>query len=1388
MPLSDIINKQPSETKKDLVSDREDSYLTLKSTFAGVGSGLFKIPEGFVSLGATLFDLGAGTDTAASVEKFFEEINPFDETAEETVAGKITETLVSLGLPSTAGWKLASNLANKAVKAKRIGRYADLKAFKEANPAGKLKIAREAKANKELTNATTIRNRGLLDKGYVFGAGLGGGALADFVFADESLGTIGDEIQFGPTQRDTREREGRSEALRELENRFKFAVEGAALTSIIGGGFAAIKKGADSVKYTFKEKNPIDNHLKRFIAKFTPEGIKPKEIFETLEQQKNELARFETIGKVRSAEIERSVEAILDNTANVSLKGKPQQKINLANGIQDVLVGKGPGKLNKVLDELKVKSNLKDELFENIKNARDTVDAYSNAILKIIPDTAELKPLRDAITKNVGEYLTTSYQLIERNSPYGKAFAKYEPTSEAYNKAFNYILGKIRQGRQEFIERIPESERKGIAPTARPTATEKGMSPKSPSQITEEDMKTQAREILEKIYKNDIQKIDTLPSGMELGKLGLQVDEGILKAKNLPEELKDFFGEIKDPFYTVASTIAKQGALITEFEMLSRLATLGKGTLFFDDAAQAARAFGIREADVVPIGKLTSIDDKAFAGLYTSSEMKDAFTLQAAAAKGNTLASLYNYFVLAPKAISQQAKTIFSPFTHLRNILSAGAFTLMNGNLDLINPARTVEAFRNSFKAFSKGGKDRAAFQQYLDYTRRGIVGTNTIIGELADLGAKIGKNVDMTGDLGMKSTIETLGAGFGKLRRKITDAYMAEDDFWKIYNYGFEQGSYRNAFKAFRENNNVGEEELSSIISRAKRVANGEKLSDVEKLKENETKILNNLQKLVGKITGRKVNVSDPIFYQPKKIITAGKKVGESVEEDAVDALIKNISADVTKNNIPNYAYVGDAIKALRKLPLGTFVAFPAEILRTGFNTIQRAAREISMAETRGIGMRRMAGVLGTGAALPVGAVELGKGLSQFTDEDMEALRRFVPSWSENSLLIPTGKDKASGKISYMDLSYIYPYDSLLRPLRTVYNEMAKGEITDENMTKRLLDGGIVGMSELVKPFLSESIYIEAMADLIVRRGRTVDGREVFRAEDPIGEKLYKGTMHVMDTFAPGSIDQALRIGRSPFKKADKYGQVYDLADEIPGIFGFRNIEVDPANSFKFMVGDFNNKISGARATFLGDVLRGGPIDPQDVLNQYLGSEISRYRAFQEMFKNIEAAKRLGIKEDDLRKQLDRLPKKLRLAVEDGRYIPYTPSKEVRSLFYDQALRLSRETGAPLIDPMEGALNQIYNYIDSNYDKRLLKDELNINFTVPGGGSPFDLLTEIFQTEQPTTPQVAPGVEPLPTVGGQPATGTRTPAGEAIAAEFIAEDPSLASIDIARKNRMGIV
>ncbi len=114
------------------------------------------------------------------------------------------------------------------------------------------------------------------------------------------------------------------------------------------------------------------------------------------------------------------------------------------------------------------------------------------------------------------------------------------------------------------------------------------------------------------------------------------------------------------------------------------------------------------------------------------------------------------------------------------------------------------------------------------------------------------------------------------------------------------------------------------------------------------------------------------------------------------LETIYENMAAQITKHNIPNYEYVGEFIKTLRRLPLGTFVAFPAEIIRTGYNTIQRGLRELQVEGFKQTGMRRLAGVATTAAVVPAGLVEFGKSLANVTDDDMRALRTSVPSWAE--------------------------------------------------------------------------------------------------------------------------------------------------------------------------------------------------------------------------------------------------------------------------------------------------------------------------------------------------------------------------------------------------------
>ena len=84
---------------QDLLPNDNNKVGTFESVLAGIGSGLIGIPKGLFSLGATLMDLGVNSGKAAEVEQWFDDLTEWDEKAEATTAGKLTEILVNIGVP-----------------------------------------------------------------------------------------------------------------------------------------------------------------------------------------------------------------------------------------------------------------------------------------------------------------------------------------------------------------------------------------------------------------------------------------------------------------------------------------------------------------------------------------------------------------------------------------------------------------------------------------------------------------------------------------------------------------------------------------------------------------------------------------------------------------------------------------------------------------------------------------------------------------------------------------------------------------------------------------------------------------------------------------------------------------------------------------------------------------------------------------------------------------------------------------------------------------------------------------------------------------------------------------------------------------------------------------
>ena len=82
-------------------------------------------------------------------EQFFDKINPFEEIAAEKAAGRITEALVQVGIPGAIGFKTATKLADKALKAKKANNYVNFKNPNLIKAAGKASdLNRKAKAKR----------------------------------------------------------------------------------------------------------------------------------------------------------------------------------------------------------------------------------------------------------------------------------------------------------------------------------------------------------------------------------------------------------------------------------------------------------------------------------------------------------------------------------------------------------------------------------------------------------------------------------------------------------------------------------------------------------------------------------------------------------------------------------------------------------------------------------------------------------------------------------------------------------------------------------------------------------------------------------------------------------------------------------------------------------------------------------------------------------------------------------------------------------------------------------------------------------------------------------------------------------------------------------------
>jgi hypothetical protein len=1224
----------------------------IEAAISGIISGVIKIPEGFVSLGAELMDYsGISKNAAARVEQAFDMINPFEEIAEQKAIGRITEALVQVGVPATAGAKIASKLATKALKAKKAGTYVNLK--------GK-NIRKGMEQVYKLNDAARVKR---------FGAAIVGGAAGEVFVGDaEKIGTFGDAFDIGPTQLDLDEsQDPQEDAGRKLINRLKFGADSILYFPFVYGATKAVGKVAKFGKDLAFSSSKINKTIDNAAGVFRPTSNKPEEMFLAKNAENARKASDANFAMEQVKRIDKEVGKMfspMKSFFNKTLrennkKGQEQFYKDLKEMMFEGDLTKPLGKtdiVKKVKDQMKnggLDTKSQKIIFDAIYNSRkqfaemlETIRQGSTAQVMLPKDLRNMPGLMgDRVKMMIGN----TYKVFE--NPYTDSLMGYTPTAESIDKVKSILKRHAAKHGRDLSEdqlnyRINEilgSVTKFTKKTQLPSykITDVTMGAKDPT-ITRSFV-----QLLKKENKNGSPATEIVGKGSKA--------------------FRELFGEVDDARDSIyggmglLSNLARRTQFIDDV-LKANDEAVEKGTrqLFYADKNDAIKELGagglntIVDLDTVlePMFKDGVLVNR-LKGLHTTEEIASSFEAVNNISKffvgpydnkvAQGFSDAYKYLFLYPKAGAQVAKTVLSPTTHIRNFLSATAFSLANGTL-FTNPKLFLDSVRKALRTVQMGVRSPEAMKEYREMLELGIVNSNTKMGDYQSLL----RDIDLNSDGGFTTSVfKKMLRRLNKLTEPAQAAYTMEDDVFKIFNYNVEKGRLGQAYA--------------------------------------------------------KAGI---------------KKTEQELKEEA---------ADIVRNTVPNYAYVSDIVKALRSTPFSNFASFPTAITNSGVGIGGRIFKELKHSKPTkgsnmspivfeigkgfvkndnplyGIGMKRLVGASAALGSLGAGLNAGYNAIFGTTEAQEKALERWVAPYEVgDKKFISHETDQKTGKKKYFyqNWSNNNAYDYLEQPFRTLLRSVQEGIDKDEQLMPGFINGISTAFGKMIEPFTSESIAPEAIIDIVVRGGVTKEGKKLYTEEGtPIEDKMRIIMEHLLETQVPFSKSQMSRLYYAAKGIPDPSGNVYDIEKELPGLLGWRLIEIDPVKGLGFKITNYDQSRRNSIREFTGgdSKLLSAPSTKDEVIRQFFIANRGLFKTQQNMHLDLKAANQFDVEDEEMAQVFDergRSPKEYG-PLFTGEFNPYIPSENIIQKFTQKAEEF-QASDPGYVDPFEAAMPVIAEMIEA--------------------------------------------------------------------------------------------
>jgi hypothetical protein len=339
------------------------------------------------------------------------------------------------------------------------------------------------------------------------------------------------------------------------------------------------------------------------------------------------------------------------------------------------------------------------------------------------------------------------------------------------------------------------------------------------------------------------------------------------------------------------------------------------------------------------------------------------------------------------------------------------------------------------------------------------------------------------------------------------------------------------------------------------------------------------------------------------------------------------------------------------------------------------------------------------TYGVVPIGLYEGVRGLYGITREKVAAIRELLPSWSQDSTILPIYED---GKYKYIDFSHGFFYDTMTNPVQSVLAQVdAKSE---EPLVTGLVHGITRATARFMEPFISESIWFSVLNDLLIRNGVTRDGRRIFNPRDKWHNKVWESWKHTAYTLSPGSLPQLTRLYKASIGDTIN-GVQYEVPDELGGFFGFRQVPLDLNKTLNFKIQEFKRDERNERNLIYKGTLTGDPVKDKDlIIKQFVLANEQRFETFNKMRRIYDSVKVLGMRDKEIAKEFsDRGAIKLYAFIRKNRFKPFTISKGMAQAYAD----LAREKG------IENVLDRDTRREINRIIKKLYKQRLNKDFRI---------------------------------------------------------------------------